>query len=289
MSRHGTRRSSILKRRSKVSERVILFVKKFGIVLVCCTSVFFAGMWIVKSGALDRTGQRIQNAMLETTAEWGFSVQNIMVDGRNHTDVATLRAMLNVEKGDPIFALRPAQAKEMIEKLSWVKSARVERRLPDTIYINLEERTPLALWQRNKRLSVIDAEGMILTDRNLNQFKDLMIVVGDEAPKKAAALLSMLKAEPAILERVEAATLISGRRWDLKLTSGAEVKLPELEMGLALRKLAVNHEEEAILDKDVVSIDVREEGRITVRTKPGAAQEFQQGAPTVTPAAGSPI
>ncbi len=235
---------------------------------------------------MGRAENSIQNAMLESTADAGFAVKNIMVDGRHHTDVATLKAMLNLEKGDPIFALKPREAKAMIEKLSWVKSAHVERRLPDTIYIKLEERTPLALWQRNKRLSVVDAEGVVLTDQNLNEFKNLTIVIGDEAPKHAAELLSMLAAEPAIEERVEAATLISGRRWDLKLKSGADVKLPEEEMGLALRKLAINHEEENILDKDVLSIDVREEGRITVRTKPGAASDFNAA---VTPAAGSPI
>jgi cell division protein FtsQ len=90
---------------------------------------------------------------------------------------------------------------------------------------------------------------------------------------------------------VETATLVSGRRWDLTLKSGADVKLPEDEMGLALRKLAVSQEEEALLDKDVLVIDVRDEGRITVRTKPGAAQALDEdlNAPVITPAAGSPI
>lgn len=223
---------------------------------------------------------------MEQTADAGFVVRNILVDGRHYTDVTTLRAMLNVDKGDPIFFLRPDEAQSMLEKMSWVKTAHVERRLPDTIYIKLTERTPLALWQRNKRLSLIDAEGMILTDQNLGEFRNLMIVVGDDAPKRAAGLITMLAAEPSIEERVEAATLISGRRWDLKLKSGAEVKLPEKDLGLALRKLAVNHEEESILDKDVLSIDVRDEARITVRTKPGAASDFNAG---ITPAAGNAI
>lgn len=252
--------------------------------------IFYAGMWLVQTGILDRAGHRMQNKMLEASADAGFAVKNILVDGRHYTDAGTILAMLNLEKGDPIFALKPSEAQDMIEKLSWVKTAHVERRLPDTIYIKLTERKPMALWQRNKRLSLVDAEGVVLTDQNLARFKNLMIVVGDDAPKQAAALLTMLAAEPTVMERVEAATLISGRRWDLKLKSGAEVKLPEEELGLALRKLAVNHEEEQILDKDVVSIDVRDEGRITVRTKPGAAQDLQKDLNArITPAAGSPI
>lgn len=238
------------------------------------------------SGVAERTKMGIESSFLQTTKGWGFRVDNILVDGRFHTDADTLKAMINMEKGDPIFAFRPAEAKAMLEKISWVKSAQVERRLPDTIYIKLTERQPFALWQRNKKLVLIDKEGAVLSDRDLGKFSKLMIVVGNEAPQKAAELLSMLDAEPSIRERVEAATLIAGRRWDLKLKSGADVKLPEKELGLALRRLAVNHEEEALLDKDVLSIDVREEGRITVRTKPGAAQDYNAGS---TPAAGKPI
>lgn len=234
----------------------------------------------------------MQSAFYDTTAGWGFAVRNIMVDGRHYTDADTLKAMVNMEKGDAIFAFKPAEARRMLERISWVKSAHVERRLPDTIYIRLEERRPMALWQRNQKLSLIDSSGVVLTDHNLAPWKNLMIVVGDDAPKRAAELLTMLEAEPVIEERVEAATLVSGRRWDLKLKSGADVKLPEDELGLALRKLAINHEEEELLDKDVLSIDVREEGRITVRTKPGAAQDYdgKTGAPRrITPASGKPI
>lgn len=287
----GTRRSTILKRRSGGADRLILFIKRFGIGIAVVGGLFWVGSWFVMSGMMERTRHAIDNSINEKTAGFGFAVKNVIVEGRHHTDVDTLRAMVNMEKGDPIFSFEPAEAKKMVERISWVKSAHVERRLPDTIYIRIEERQPMALWQRNKRLSLIDAEGVILTDHNLSPWKNLMIVVGDDAPRKAAELLTMLQAEPVIKDRVEAATLISGRRWDLKLKSGADVKLPEAELGLALRKLAVNHEEEALLDKDVLSIDVREEGRITVRTKPGAAQDYngKSGASQITPASGKPI
>jgi len=220
------------------------------------------------------------------TAQNGFAVNNILVDGRHYTDIDALRAILDIERGDAIFAFDPQESKSMLEKLSWVKTAQVERRLPDTIYIRLTERVPLALWQRQKRLSVIDGEGVVLTDQNIAAFKDLMIVVGDGAPQQAQELIAMLDAEPLIKERVDSAVLVSGRRWNLTLKSGAEVKLPANELGLALRRLAINQEEDGILDKDVMSIDVRDEGRITVRTKPGAAQDFNAG---ITPAAGRPI
>ena len=290
MSRYGTRRSNILKRRSKTSDRIILFIKRFGLTIALCLGLFWVSSWFVMSGAKDVVFRKIENAYLGTTAGWGFAVANIMVDGRKETDVDTLKEMIAVDKGDAILGVVPSEVKSRIEKLSWVKTAHVERRFPDTIYIRLQERTPLALWQKNKKLVLVDADGVVLTHQGLERWKDLVIVVGDDAPKKTAELLSMLQSEPTILERVEAATLISGRRWDLTLKSGASVKLPEHEMGLALRKLAMNHEEDSILDHDVLSIDVREEGRITVRAKPGAAQDLNGGPNAfITPAAGKAI
>jgi cell division protein FtsQ len=258
--------------------------------IAATTAVFWVGSWFVMSGAKDVVSRKIENAYLGTTAGWGFAVQNIMVDGRIETDVDTLKAMVAVDKGDPILGVSPSDIQVRLEKLSWVKKAHVERRLPDSLYVKIEERKPVALWQKQKKLVLIDGDGVVLTDQNLARWKNLMIVVGDDAPLKAAELISMLQAEPSIEERVDAATLISGRRWDLKLKSGADVKLPEDELGLALRRLAMNHEEDSILDRDVLTIDVREEGRITLRAKPGAAQDFNTNLNAhITPAAGKPI
>lgn len=240
------------------------------------------------SGTSTRLAGWVDNKILNMTGEAGFTVSNILVEGRNFTDADALMAIINLNKGDPLLAFKPEQAQQMIEKLSWVKSAIVERRLPDTIYVGLEERTPMALWQRDKRLSLIDTEGVVLTDDKLERFQNLIIVVGEDVTEQAPDFLKILAAQPEIMNRVEAAKIISGRRWDLKLKNGATVKLPETEIPLALSRLVATHEDEALMDKDVSIIDVRDDTRITVRTKPGAVQEYRSGYQT-TSHDGSPI
>jgi cell division protein FtsQ len=226
---------------------------------------------------MARGAEWLHAKTLSITADAGFTVQNIMVEGRKHADVDTIKAIVNVQKGDPLFSFRPAEAQEMIEKIAWVRSAQVERRLPDTIYIRLEERLPMALWQREGKVSVIDDEGVVLTDHNPQDFRSLLLVAGEEAPTHAAELLSMLEAEPSLGGAVESATFVSGRRWDLKMKNGTAIKLPEDEVGLALRRLVVTQEQDHILDKNLSVIDLREADRITVRTKPGAVQEYKAG------------
>lgn len=207
----------------------------------------------------------------------GFNVRNVMVEGREYTSADTMRAIINIQKGDPLFSLDPEEARMMLEKLSWVKKAEVQRRLPDTIYIRLEERQPLALWQHKKKLALIDGDGVVLTSRNLQRFSNLVIVTGEEAEHNAANLMDYLNAEPTLRARVEAAAFISGRRWNLKLKDGKLLKLPEDDIGFALRRLAVLDEEEQLLERSILSVDLRERDRISVQTSPNVVERYKAG------------
>lgn len=249
-------------------------MRRFGVYGSGLVFVIWVTAWIHLSGGFGVFANWSNQKTLDFTKKAGFEVQNILVEGRVHTDVDVLKAIINVQKGDPIFSLSPQEAREMIEKLSWVKSARIERRLPDTIFINLEERTPLALWQNNNKLALIDEEGVVLTRRNLKRFEDLIIIVGKGAPKEAFGFLSTLEAEPTIEERVQSAVLVSGRRWDLVTQNNVTIQLPQQDAGFALRRLAVLQDQDDIFSKPLKSIDIRNSEKIVVQTHRGLTQEF---------------
>ena len=276
-NRKSKRRSTILKRRGVTAERLIFIARRFGIALAAFVLIGWFGAWFFMSDASTRTAEWANQKVLGITADAGFQVKDILVEGRRYTDAEALKAIINTEKGDPIFGFNPSDAQKMISRISWVRSVQVERRFPGTIYVKLQERTPMALWQRDKRLSLIDTEGEVLTDHKIDRFKDYIVVVGGEVPTHAPEFLKLLISEPEIVSKIDAANLKSGRRWDLVLKSGAVVKLPEEDLVLAFRRLAQMHEEKQILDKDVKTIDVREPARILVRTHPGAVQQYQAG------------
>lgn len=233
--------------------------------------------WAWLSAAPQKVISATTAQFYEIAAAHGFAVKNILVEGRENVDADVLRALLNVDAGDPIFAFDPAEGKELIQRLSWVREAHVERRLPDTIYIGLVERVPLALWQNKGKIRLIDADGVTLANENLGKFAGLIILVGEDAPLHAPGLIRLLNVEPEIKSRVEAATWVGERRWDLKLENGAVVKMPEGDLGLALRRLALAQEQDKLLDRQVEIIDLREENRITVSAKPGAVKEYKGG------------
>ncbi len=276
-AKKGTRRSTLRKRRTGKLVIATAWLRRFGMGAGALVFVLWAGAWFFLSDADTKTADWTWQKTMDVTADMGFAVRDILVEGRVYSDPDVLRALINIEKGDPLFSFDPEEARTLIEKIAWVKTAHVERRLPDTIYIGLVEREPLALWQKDKKLRLIDEEGEVLTDRNLKRFKALVIVAGRDAPEHAPALIATLAAEPALAKRVESASRIGARRWDLKLNDGTIVKLPEEDIGFALRRLAVAQEEDELLDKDIVSVDLRETDRIIVRTRPGAVQEYKAG------------
>lgn len=253
----------------------MVLLRRFGFISGAVIFVLWIGLWLWLSGAFVKSAQWGRDKFYDTTAQAGFRVENVLVEGRIHTDPEIIRALMNVQKGDPILTVRPGEAKELIERIRWVKEAHVERRLPGTIYIGLLERKPLALWHHEKKLRLIDTEGAVITDQNLGGFKELIMLTGPDAPDHAADLFAFLDAEPQIKERVEAAKRVGARRWDLVTTQGIAVRLPEDDIGHALSRLKALQNSDNLLDKELTVIDLRVPDRVIVRTKPGGVEEYR--------------
>ncbi len=159
-----------------------------------------------------------------------------------------------------------------------MKSVRVERRLPNTVYINLKERTPIALWQHDDSLYLIDSEGERLTQENLAAFKDLLMVSGQGAQKAVPALNKMLSSYPDLIANVDHAERIDNRRWDVVLKNSKRIKLPAKASSEALAHVMERQTEDQILDKEsIMDIDARYKGRLIVRTKLGKVQDYKSG------------
>lgn len=237
----------------------------------------WAGAWLYLSGSAGRLQDAARSAFHQASAGYGFAVSDVLVEGRKNADPDVLLGLVGVERGDPIFAFNPDAARKKLEQVAWIESARVERHLPGQVYVSIRERQPFALWQHQGKLRLIDSKGMVITDvvKEMARFDRLPLIVGDGAPGQAAALFDLVNAEPQITERLEAAIYVGGRRWDLRMRNRVEVKLPEGDIALALRCLADAQERDGLLEKEVQAIDLREQGRIIVQTKPGAVQEYK--------------
>jgi len=227
-------------------------------------------LWAWLSGAILSAGSWIHDKTLTVTAAAGFTVDEILVMGRNRVPAEDLLARLNIETGAPMFDAAIAEGQRNIAESSWIDSVTVSRRLPGTIVVAIQERRPAALWQYQKKISLIDAKGHVLSHENLDAYNDLPLVVGEHAPENVMTLLGLLRAEPEIADMLAAAVRVGNRRWDLRLQNGLLIKLPEENVELALRKLALSHKNNNLLARDLKQIDLRIPEKLVVEPAPRA-------------------
>ncbi len=227
--------------------------------------------WIVDSGVATTAYRKTHAAALSGTVALGFRIEEILVTGRGETSQKDLLAAVGLHRGAPIFAFDPAAARAKIEALPWVKSATVERMLPNTVVLRIRERRPLAIWQSEGRFALIDGEGRIIKRDGLERYAGMLLVVGEDAPSHTADLVRMLAVEPTLRDRVKAAVRVGGRRWNVRLKNDVDVRLPEENPAEAWKRLAEYDRRHGVLERDVQILDLRIPDRLIVRKAPKSA------------------
>jgi len=239
-----------------------------GLSLVMVGLVLAGVWWGVASGAAVRVVEDVRWRAIALSSKVGFRVNEILVVGRSETSQKDLRQAMRLDRGAPILAFDLEAARKRVELLPWVHRATVERMLPDTILLTVEERRALAIWQHKGAFALIDYRGEVIMKSGLERFGDLVVVVGQDAPVKTAELLATLDTQPELRRLVKAAVWVGGRRWNLRLAGNIDVRLPEDDTAGAWTRLAEYERVHQVLERDVQILDLRIPDRLIVRKVP---------------------
>ncbi|NKD56812.1 FtsQ-type POTRA domain-containing protein [Haematospirillum jordaniae] len=237
------------------------------------TTALVIAAWM--SGAMAWTQNILRDAtldgLMDISADAGIKLRQITVTGRGRTDPDDLLGAVDLPRGAPLLELDPSTVRTRLEQLPWVRLATVERHLPDELHITLVEKTPIALWQNGSDFRMVDADGSVIGPM-LPEYSHLPLIAGRGAPDAVSDLLTLLSAEPDIMQRVRAAVRVGSRRWDLWIDAvgegGTEVKLPEFDTNAALSRLAAMDREQKLLERGLEMIDLRVLDRMIVRAAP---------------------
>ncbi|MDB5317273.1 MAG: cell division protein FtsQ [Rhodospirillales bacterium] len=232
--------------------------------LVALAGVIGTGAAIWAADPAGRAQALIEDVS-DISRRLGLSIQRVEIVGRQNTPLDMISAALGVSRGDPLLGFSLEAARARLETIAWVQRAHIERRLPETLIIRIEERRPFAIWQRDGRFVVIDRAGRVIAQDRLDQFGPLPLIVGPGANLAAATLHEMLLNETEVANRVQALVRIGERRWNLKLHSGTDVLLPEGAEAAAVTRLAALQREQQLLDRPLVAIDMRLPDRLVLR------------------------
>jgi cell division protein FtsQ len=230
----------------------------------------FLGMMIALAGALLwalRVPQMVGGTVGESVGEMGFAMKRVEIKGADHISRIDV---YNIAFDQPSTAMPLVDLEATRQRLlqfGWVRDARVSRRLPDTLVVDIVERRPAAIWQHNQRLALIDMDGVVLEAVKLDAMPDLPLLIGPAANLHAGELARLTQSAPNLKPAMAGATWVGGRRWDLRFQSGEVLALPEGEAAArkALAKFASMDQAVQILGKGYVRIDMRDPKRMLIR------------------------
>ncbi|MEC8562645.1 MAG: cell division protein FtsQ/DivIB, partial [Pseudomonadota bacterium] len=240
-------------------------------VLACLGGGLVAG-W--QGGAFATVAGQFNSWSRMVIAQAGLEVHDILVAGRGRTSRGDLMRAIATPRGSSIFDLDLAEIQRRVETLPWVKTAVVRRQLPATLYVDLTERRPLALWQHQAKLRLVDRDGEVIAVQNLTAFAELPILVGADAPARGQAALEMIATSPALAARVRALTWVGARRWTVRLDNDVDILLPETDPGRAWRHLANLQRDHDVLARHIVTIDMRIPEQLVMRLAPAAFEQI---------------
>lgn len=207
----------------------------------------------------------------------GMAAREITITGLEHHEPEALLAAIGVQPGGSLMGFDAIQARNILQNLDWIESAKVQRLFPNQLVVEVREREPFAVWQRGQAYYVIDKSGAAMSGLEASQMVRLPLVTGEGANVAAAELINQLSAYPDIMLQVKAAARVGSRRWTLYLDNGITVQLPERDWQQAIAMADQLNKTQKILARGIRSLDLRLQGRVTVEVAEVAATDMKAG------------
>jgi len=225
----------------------------------------------VRGGHVPQIIENVQDLCDATANRLGFRISEVALAGEREVDRGEILVLAGISDRSSLLFLDASRARARLLSNPWIAEATVLKLYPDRLRIEIRERLPYALWQRDGRVALIAADGTVLETVAPSRFGNLPLVVGKGAEQSAQNFLTLIARYPTIAHATVASVLVAERRWNLHLEGGVEILLPERDPEQALRTLIDLERSDRLLSRDIVAIDLRLVDRVTVRQSDGAA------------------
>ncbi|RDV04977.1 cell division protein FtsQ/DivIB [Undibacter mobilis] len=226
---------------------------------------------VVKGDHGPTIAENVQDLCDAAATAAGFGIAEVALTGERELARDEILKTAGITGRTSLLFLDAAQARVRLLTNPWIAEATVLKLYPGRLRIEIKERAPFALWQKDARTSLIATDGTVLEPSVPERFAKLPLVVGSGAAQAAPGFLEMVSHYPGVSKQVVASVLVAERRWNLHLTNGVDILLPEADAERALRTLTDLDRDKNLLARDIVLVDLRLADRVTVRLSDTAA------------------
>jgi len=214
---------------------------------------------------------------------------NINIEGTINTSNEYILSIINKYCDDKIkdkinyknykkYIFPLIKIKEEIITIPWVKDVEIQRKLPYTVNVKVQEYIPFALWKEknDSKLKLIDETGFIIpvSPTNIPEFYNLIVISGKNARENIPSLFNLLYINSDLSLRIEFANWIGNRRWNIIFDNETVVKLPETNLIEAWVKLIELYRVKGLF-LDLKILDLRVEGKVYLEYKDKVLREIK--------------
>ena len=230
-------------------------------------------------------------ALLAQVDEWRESIENrpefrvdvVQISGASPSLDAAIRDMVALKLPLSSFDIDLEAARAKVATLDAVESVSIKVGGQGALEVAITERMPALVWRRGEELDLLDKTGrrvakiLTRTDR-----PDLPVIAGEGANLAAAEALEIVAAAGPVQPRLRGLIRMGERRWDLVLDRNQRILLPAHEPVLALERLLALDKAEDLMNRDILTLDLRNQQRPTLRLAPAALREMRRAMGIVT-------
>lgn len=91
-----------------------------------------------------------------------FVLDTLDIEGNLHTPEAEIRLAMQVHEGLNVWDISPSQLKKRVENIPRIEFAEIHRRLPRSLYVEIQEKKVMALVPYREYLLEVGVDGQIL-------------------------------------------------------------------------------------------------------------------------------
>jgi cell division protein FtsQ len=201
----------------------------------------------------------------------GFGIEAVTISGLRELTESEILAAGEIGPRNSLVFLDAVQIRDRLRAMPLVREASVAKLYPNRLLIEVEERQPFALWQKDGAVKIVASDGAPIDDMRDAHFVHLPFVVGDGANARIGEYTALVDSAGPLRDRIRAGMLVGQRRWTLKTTNGIDILLPETNPQAAVALLVQLQRDAHVLDKDILALDMRQPGRVVARLSEEAA------------------
>lgn len=129
----------------------------------------------------------------KTQEDARFAIRKIEITGIVHAPKDEVRNIASSYSGRNLFRLELEGLRSQLRSIAWIESVALEKKLPDTLVVEVQERRPAALVDRKDGLHYVDPNGVVFA-RLTPEVGDPDLPLIEDAPEhEIAAAVAFLQ------------------------------------------------------------------------------------------------